>query len=56
MEFTASESRWNDANSGGPPLGVGVAVLGNGRFWGVGNSPRLCSSCAHSVFGCGLPL
>ncbi len=26
MGFTASESRWNDANSGGPPLGVGVAV------------------------------
>ncbi len=49
MEFTASELWWSDANSGGPPLGVGVAVLGNGRFWGVGNSPYLCSSCAHSV-------
>ncbi len=23
MEFTASESRWNDANSGGPPPGGG---------------------------------
>ncbi len=39
MEFTASELRLNDANSGGPSLGVGVAVLRNGRILGVGNSP-----------------
>ena len=42
----------NDANFGGPPQGVGVAVAGNGRSWVVGNFPCHDSLCAHSLLGC----